>query len=594
MKYVASQDGRNEPGPIPPSDPIDLTQRCDALVMGGGLAGMTLALQLKRTMPELKVLVLERRAHPVPLACHKVGESSVEIGAHYFEHVLGLGSHLHGQQLRKFGFRFFFSEGRTDLHNVTELGASRPLPVPSYQIDRGLFENFLAEECQRRGIGFIDAATVTSVELGTGDAPHAVHWRRAANGAAQAVAPPDTAHASAAAEPASTLTHCTWLLDASGRAGLLRRKLKLDKPNGHGAHAVWFRIKGHIPIDRWSDNAAQEGSATAQAWQQRCITPTRWLSTNHLVGPGYWVWLIPLASGSHSVGIVADPRLQPLDEMDTFDKAMNWLSTHQPALFAELDGRREDLQDFAFFRRFSYDCAQVFSADRWALTGEAGRFLDPFYSPGSDFIAIGNTYITDLIERHRQGQRIQARAQIYEQVFRSFYDSTLALYQDQYALFGDPEVLPCKVIWDYTYYWSVLAQFFCQERLTDLSMLSRLKADLQVCQQLNLQVQAFMRRWGQSSARRNPAVMLDQASVPWFADLNGALVRPHTDEQFEAGIRKARLRLEQLAAQILHRACADHPSLDGAELRALIPETLRTDPGSSLLFPSPPETEACA
>ena len=27
-------------------------------------------------------------------------------------------------------------------------------------------------------------------------------------------------------------------------------------------------------------------------------------------------------------------------------------------------------------------------------------------------------------------------------------------------LFGDPEVLPVKVIWDYTYYWGVLAQFF--------------------------------------------------------------------------------------------------------------------------------------
>lgn len=31
----------------------------------------------------IDVLVLERRAHPVPHAAHKVGESSVEIGAHY-------------------------------------------------------------------------------------------------------------------------------------------------------------------------------------------------------------------------------------------------------------------------------------------------------------------------------------------------------------------------------------------------------------------------------------------------------------------------------------------------------------------------------
>ncbi len=40
-------------------------------------------------------------------------------------------------------------------------------------------------------------------------------------------------------------------------------------------------------------------------------TRERWLSTNHLCGPGYWVWLIPLASGSHSVGIVADEKHAP-------------------------------------------------------------------------------------------------------------------------------------------------------------------------------------------------------------------------------------------------------------------------------------------
>ena len=34
--------------------------------------------------------------------------------------------------------------------------------------------------------------------------------------------------------------------------------------------------------------------------------------------------------------------------------------------------------------------------------GEAGLFLDPFYSPGSDFIAIGNTYICDLIRRDQR------------------------------------------------------------------------------------------------------------------------------------------------------------------------------------------------
>ncbi len=36
-------------------------------------------------------------------------------------------------------------------------------------------------------------------------------------------------------------------------------------------------------------------------------------STNHLCGPGYWAWLIPLGSGAHSVGIVCDAKMHPLE-----------------------------------------------------------------------------------------------------------------------------------------------------------------------------------------------------------------------------------------------------------------------------------------
>lgn len=104
------------------------TQRADVVITGGGLAGLSLALQLKQRDPALAITVLERRAHPVREAAFKVGESTVEIGAHYFADVLGLREHLETEQIRKFGFRFFFSDQRHDIDRCTELGVSKILP----------------------------------------------------------------------------------------------------------------------------------------------------------------------------------------------------------------------------------------------------------------------------------------------------------------------------------------------------------------------------------------------------------------------------------------------------------------------------------
>ncbi len=522
----------------------------DVAILGGGLAGLSLAIQLKQRDPATDVVVLERRAHPVREAAFKVGESTVEIGAHYFADVLGLREHLDKEQIRKFGFRFFFSEGSQAIDRCTELGVSRILPTPSWQLDRGRFENFLGERARALGVRFHDGAVVRNLALGDGDAAHQVTFDQS-----------ETMRA----------LQARWVVDAAGRAGLIKRKRDLTQDNGHDINAVWWRVEGHIDPNEWSRDPT---------WRARCTPPDRWRSTNHMCGPGYWFWLIPLSSGAHSLGIVCDAKMHPLETMNTHEKAMGWLRAHQPQVAATLDRPQHALMDFAFFRNASYGCKQVFSGDRWALTGEAGVFLDPFYSPGSDFIAISNTYICDLIGKDRAGQAFAPYADIYQQLYLSFYENTLTLYENQYPLFGDAQVMPVKVIWDYTYYWSLLAPLFFGERLTDIALLGKLRPQFQRGRDLNLGVQALLREWGQ----RNTAPpdrdgrFLNQHGVAWFFEMNRALNDTLDDASFQQRIAGNVARMEWLAAEILTQARAEHADIDSHGLDALLAQAGNVEP----------------
>jgi flavin-dependent dehydrogenase len=526
----------------------------DVIILGGGLSGLTLALQLKQTLPDLKVRVLERRQHPVPQAAHKIGESSVEIGAHYFSQTLGLQAHLDAAHLRKFGFRFFFSEGQKDLSKVSELGASRFLTTPSWQIDRGIFENFLAEEAVRRGIEVACSSVVRQIKL---DADHGHQIT---------------------VEKSAEVLQARWVIDAAGRVSLLKRQLQLAQNNDHHANAVWFRIKTRLPVDSWSNDPA---------WQARCNPQSRWLSTNHFCGPGYWLWLIPLGSGAHSVGIVADANMHPLEGMNTFERAREWIAKHQPvvadALTQAFKETPDALMDFAFFRKFSYGCKQVFSAQRWALTGDAGLFLDPFYSPGSDFIAIANTFITDLIQKDLKGESLRIPTLLYGDIYQTFYESTLTLYTHQYPLFGNPRVMPIKVLWDYTYYWGVMCQLFFQNRLTQHDTFVRLQALLSRVKELNGAMQTFLRAWGEHTQAtvKNPAHMLDQASLPWFAELNRGLRDELDDDAFDARLAQNVALLERLASEITGLALGD-----AAALREFVPSGIAPSATRGLLFPA--------
>ncbi|MGH8187708.1 MAG: NAD(P)/FAD-dependent oxidoreductase, partial [Steroidobacteraceae bacterium] len=113
-------------------------------------------------------------------------------------------------------------------------------------------------------------------------------------------------------------------------------------------------------------------------------------------------------------------------------------------------------------------------------------------------------------------------------------------------------------------------QLFFQHRLTDLANNSQLSAQLNHAKTLNLAMQGFLRTWSQVSPKRNGAIILDQAALPWFAELNRGLRDELDDEGFRARITESIALLGTLAGEIVARAVQRCPQIDAREVLQLL------------------------
>lgn len=509
----------------------------DVLIAGGGLAGLGLAYQIKSQRPQAKITIFEKQSFPRPRAIAKVGESTVEIGSHYFAKHLGLLEHLRGEHLKKFGIRIFFGEPAEDFSEQDELGASKTFGIPTYQIDRGDLENHLHARLCEMGVEIIDGIDIESIDP------------ESAEKSVQIVRDGESLRYSGA-----------WLLDAAGRASLIKKQLKLEQKNEHKANAVWFRIDRRIEVDSWTDN---------QEWQARCMPQsTRWLSTNHLVGPGYWVWIIPLASGVTSIGIVMDDQCLHESGIECQQSSMRWLHQNQAKLAQEIEGA--SFLDFVLLKDYSYSCKQLFSSNGWAVTGEAGLFADPFYSPGSDFIAISNCFIAELVCSSLDGEDIRLKSLVFEKVFRSIYDNTLSLYVDQYGGFGDRQMMGLKLLWDYSYYWGVLSLLFFRDALADIDTLRRISPMLQEAQSLNQKVQMHFRQRAQKrQVLANRGVFMDQYKIPCLQYFNEVLMADANGD-VESALKENMAKVASIAESVIDMLGENPALMPSDEERALL------------------------
>lgn len=501
-------------------------QLYDVVILGGGLAGSTLAIQLKKKCPKANILIVEKNQYPVPEAAFKVGESIAELGAHYLSDVVGLREHLRTDQIVKAGLRYFFTaKDNSEIARRMEVGLKEFPSVPGYQFDRGRLENHLYQINLDSGVTFWNQCKVEAIEIGE---PHQITLKRS--------------------DQTEQVT-ARWVVDASGRTAMLKRQLNLSEDATHDINAVWFRFGMPIDVDEWSNN---------EQWKSRVAPGLRRLGTGHLMGRGYWIWMIALPSGGTSLGIVSDPKIHPHQDMNRFERALEWLKKYEPQLAQMLEENPSQLQDFHVLRHFSHGCKRVYSPERWCITGDAGVFADPLYSPGTDFIGMGNSLITDLIGRDLAGEDIRGRIEQYNLSFLNTYKLYLITYENQYPLMGNPQVIMAKIVWDWAIYWGLTALLFFQgNKLFDWSLISALGNDLQRFNQLNNDMQVLFREWDTIENREWENYFVSLLEIKFLRQLHIRLNVPLSMEELKIQVRNNIALLEciakEFAAQVKHQ-----------------------------------------
>jgi len=383
----------------------------DVVIIGGALSGAATAILLLRKNPGLRLLIVDKSAR----LTRRVGEATVEISAFFMGRVLGLSTYLNESHLVKQGLRFWFTNDHVkSVAEASELGGRYQVRLPSYLLDRATFDEEVLRRACAAGAQLLRPASVTDVELNSGG-EQVITLR---------------------VEETTKTVRARWLVDASGMAALLARKQGWWKQNTeHPTTATWSRWKG---VKDWD---SRELAEKYPDWSL-AVHSIRNTATNHIIGDGWWSWWIPLKGGDVSIGVVFDQRIVewPQDGSSVGERLKNFLMKH-PVAREMLADAEFDENDVHWRKNLAY-YSTTFAGDGFVLVGDAAAFMDPFYSPGMDWIAFTTSSAAELITAQRRGEVMEERIQRHNQDFatshRLWFES---IYKDKYEYLGEWDLL---------------------------------------------------------------------------------------------------------------------------------------------------------
>lgn len=315
----------------------------DVAVIGGGPAGATVATLL--ALRGRRVALFEKATHPR----FHIGESLLPKNIPILDR-LGVLDAVKAIGIHKPGAEFVSPE-----HDARQCflfsDALDPNPPHSYQVRRSQFDAILLDNARKKGVSVREGCAVSAIAFDD-DTHRLTH------------------------EAVDRTTECSarFVIDASGRDGLIARHMELRQRNKSHNSAAMFAHFEAVP---------------AAAWETPGNIAIYWFEHG-------WIWLIPLGGGLTSVGAVCMPdylksREGPLDEF--FFQTLRLC----PKLWEHLK-EATVATPIRAAGNYSYSASAAFG-ERYLLLGDAYAFIDPVFSSGV-FLAMSSAELAaDAIDK---------------------------------------------------------------------------------------------------------------------------------------------------------------------------------------------------
>ena len=355
----------------------------DVAIVGGGPAGSAAGAQLSKAGK--RVIILEKEAFPR----FSIGESLLPCGNDILREI-GVWDKLENAGfLRKYGAEFCTGDG-TRLQRFWFGQNMGPSHEFSYQVERSHFDQLLLNHARTQGCEVYEQTRVSTID--------------------NHLTQPMTLHCTGL--NGAMTVNARWIIDASGRNAFSGEKIGLHRRStlksrrvaifGHfeGVFRNGGKAEGHITIARFANG---------------------------------WFWLIPLAGGRTSVGVVLPSRDAGLSSGRRLEDIFNDAVQSNDEVCSRLH-RAKIIVPLRATGDYSWKFSR-FATPRILLTGDAAGFVDPIFSSGVMLALKSAVLAAEYIIRASESDRSLTRwecfsytrevtgwMQQYSRIIRSFYD----------------------------------------------------------------------------------------------------------------------------------------------------------------------------